>query len=89
MAIWNLFKKSKPGSNLSFFQVTFPDGSLFCVSAASALEAEELVCAEIFHNQTIPGLPEVEALTKAEVKDRFPDLPIKKIREKGIWHPGK
>lgn len=87
MAKWNIFRKSKPKNSLLFFQVVFPGDMVFGVTAASVREAEEMVCTEIFHNQTIPGLPSSKTLSKDEVTSKFPNISVKKIKEKGIWYP--
>ena len=87
MKIWNAFKKQKPQNNLSFFQVIYQKDMVFGVTAESVNEAEELVCEEIFHNQTIPGLPTIEVLNIDQVKNKFTKVSLKKLKQKGIWHP--
>ena len=86
MKIWNIFKKPEMPEGLSLFKVTYESNMTFGVTAASATEAEELVCEQIFHNQTIPGTPpEVEELKLSQVKKLFSKVSLQKVLLKGVW----
>ena len=86
---WSFFKKKKKiDDGLKFFQVSFQDDNIFGVTATNATEAEAIVCEEVFHNQTIPGFPEVSTLTEHQVK-KFKGVSINKAKLKGIWFPKK
>ncbi len=62
MKTWNIFNKTKPQNDYLFFQIVYQGDMAFGVTAESAHKAEELVCEEIFHNQTILGTPAIEVL---------------------------
>ena len=86
MAFWDIFKKSEPQNKLLFFQLVYQGEMVFGVTAESESEAEELVCEEIFHNQTIPGTPVIEVLSVDQVKNKFTKVSLRKVRQKGIWY---
>jgi hypothetical protein len=84
----NFLKRTTSQKQLLFFQLDYNLDTTFGVTAASAKEAEEIVCEEIFHNQTIPGFPEIKELSLHEVKKQFKGVALKKVKQKGIWFPG-
>ena len=86
MPIWDFFRPSKPPTGLAYFTVTFAEDQVFGVTAATAQDAEALVCTEIFHDQTIPGLPTVEAIDAKTVRERFPGVASSQLQQVGIWH---
>jgi hypothetical protein len=88
MRLWNWRSKvAAPASSLGHFRIVYPAGPIFGVTAESARAAEEIVCEEIFHNQTIPGFPEVVPLDIDQALKEFPGIARGKITARGIWFP--
>ena len=85
MKFWKRRKK-EPENHLSIFLFTYQGDLVFGVSAESSQEAEAIICEEVFHNQTIPGFPNIVELDREEVRRKFRELNPKNIEEKGIWH---
>lgn len=86
MVKWNFFKRSEVSSNLHFYEVIFSDDVVFGVTAETGQKAEELVCDEVYHDQTIPGIPVVNELDFKEIKKKYTGASFKKVLQKGIWY---
>ena len=85
MKFWKR-RKQEPENHLPLFLFTYPGDLVFGVSAESSKEAEAIICEEVFHNQTIPGFPNIEELSREDVIRKFKEVSPKNIEEKGIWH---
>ena len=87
MNTWNIFKKGENRSNLRHYEVNYTDFALFGVTAESAIEAEAIVCEEVFNNQTIPGIPEIKEIYKSDIEIKYKLISAKLLEQKGIWFP--
>ena len=86
--VWNVFKKREMDSTpLHTYLVDYKEGTVFGVTAETPMAAEEMVNEDVFHNQTIPGIPEVRPLDMKEIKKSYPTISPKTVRQKGIWFP--
>lgn len=86
MAWRKFFKKREADSSHRLFLVFFSEDQHYLVVASNSLEAEKIVNTEIFHNQTIPGFPKTEVLSKAELKKRIGIIAKGKLKKKGIFN---
>ena len=78
--MWNFFKSK---NRFKVFEINYNNEQIFGVTAINSEEAEAMVCEQVFHNQTIPGIPTIKEVNIKEARKTYKGISTKTKR---VWN---